>query len=49
VVNTSPERVEATKNAMARILAATNLSGPALHIQNRLRHWLSTLRMQPSP
>ncbi len=39
--NLSPERVEATKEAMAKVLAARNLSGGALHLQNRLRAWLA--------
>ncbi len=43
VVNASPERVEATKEAMGRLLAAGNLSGRALHLQNRIRHWLATV------
>ena len=41
--NVSPGRVEATKTAMARLLKARNLSGPALHLQNRLAIWLSGL------
>ena len=40
-VNISPERVEATKGAMARVLAATNLSGKALELQNRVAKWLA--------
>jgi hypothetical protein len=39
--NVSPGRVEATKAAMAQLLRAKNLSGPALHLQNRLRVWLA--------
>ncbi len=39
-----PERAEATKEAIARILKARNLAGPALQLQNRLRHWLVGLR-----
>lgn len=39
--NLSPERVKATKAAMAKVLAARNLSGGALHLQNRLRAWLA--------
>lgn len=39
--NVSPERVEATKRAMARVLAAEHLSGGALHLQNRLKAWLA--------
>ena len=42
--NVSPERVEATKEAMGRVLAARNLSGPALHLQNRIKAWLSGLQ-----
>lgn len=41
-----PDRAEATKTAMLRILRADNLSGKALHLQNRLKHWLSRL---PNP
>ena len=43
VVNAEPERVEATKEAMGRLLKAENLSGRALHLQNRIRHWLATV------
>ena len=39
-----PERVEATKEAIARILKARNLSGTALQLQNRLKHWLVGLQ-----
>jgi hypothetical protein len=42
-VNASPDRVEATKGLMAKLLQARNLSGPALHLQNRLKAWLSKL------
>ena len=42
-VTVTPERFEATKAAIGRILGAANLSGPALHLQNRLRRWLSAL------
>ena len=42
--NVSPERVEATKEAMGRVLEARNLSGPALHLQNRIKVWLSGLQ-----
>ena len=45
-VTVTPERFEATKEAIGRILKAADLSGPALHLQNRLRHWLSTLPRQ---
>lgn len=44
----TPERAEATKEAMRRVLEAKNLSGPALHLQNRLMHWLFSLA-PPSP
>ena len=42
--NVSPERVEATKEAMGRVLGARNLAGGALHLQNRIRAWLSGLQ-----
>ena len=42
-VNISPERVEATKGALARLLSATNLAGKALELQNRVAKWLSGL------
>ena len=45
-VRVSPERFEATKEAIGRILKAGNLSGAVLHLQNRLRHWLSSLPWQ---
>ena len=41
--NATVERTEATKVAIRRVLEAKNLAGTALHLQNRLRHWLSTL------
>jgi hypothetical protein len=41
--NVSAERVASTKTAMAQLLKAKNLSGPALHLQNRLKVWLSGL------
>ena len=41
--NATPERTEATKEAIRRVLEAENLAGAALHLQNRLRHWVSTL------
>ena len=47
-VTATPERVEATKAAIFRVLKAKNLSGPALHLRNRLRAWLSNLP-RPSP
>jgi hypothetical protein len=40
----SPERVEATKEAMGRVLGARNLAGGALHLQNRIKAWLSGLQ-----
>ena len=42
--NVSPERVEATKEAMGRVLEARNLAGDALHLQNRIKAWLSGLQ-----
>ena len=39
-VRATPERVEATREAMGRVLRARGLAGGALHLQNRLRHWL---------
>ncbi|MBR4188832.1 MAG: hypothetical protein IKQ55_02600 [Kiritimatiellae bacterium] len=39
----TPGRTEATKAAMRRLLEAGNLSGGALHLQNRIRHWLAGL------
>jgi hypothetical protein len=45
----TPERTEATKQAMLRLLKARNLSGPALQLQNRIRHWLSGLSANPTP
>ena len=47
-VTVTPARLEATKSAISRILKASNLSGPALHLQNRIRHWLSTVPVQPT-
>ena len=41
--NLAPDRVEATKSAMATLLKARNLSGTALHLQNRIKSWLSHL------
>ena len=46
--NAKKERTEATRAAILRVVEAENLSGTALHLQNRLRHWLSTLA-QPRP
>lgn len=34
-------RLEATRTAMGQLLAAKNLAGPALHLRNRIAHWLS--------
>ena len=42
--NVSPERVEATKAAMGKVLEARNLSGGALHLQNRIKAWLAGLQ-----
>jgi hypothetical protein len=39
-VAATEERVAATKEAMGRVLRAENLSGEALHLQNRLKAWL---------
>ena len=39
-VRATPERVEATREAMARVLRAKGAAGGALHLQNRLRRWL---------
>lgn len=41
--NVSPGRLEATKEAMGRLLKAENLAGPALHLQNRIKAWLAGL------
>ena len=46
-VTVTPARLESTKSAISRVLKATNLSGPALHLQNRIRHWLSSVPVQP--
>jgi hypothetical protein len=43
-VSATDERVEATKGALKTLLAARNLSGAALHLQNRALHWLASLR-----
>lgn len=40
-VTATEERAEATKGAMLRVLRARNLSGTALQLQNRIRHWLA--------
>ncbi len=48
-VTVTPERIEATKSAIARILQASCLSGPALHLQNRLRRWLAGIPPARSP
>ena len=42
-ITVGPERFEATKAAMKRVMRATNPSGPALHLRNRLRHWLASI------
>jgi hypothetical protein len=34
-------RLEATRTAMGRLLTAKTLAGPALHLRNRIAHWLS--------
>jgi hypothetical protein len=39
----TPDRTEATKEVMNRILKANNLSGTALQLRNRIRHWLSSI------
>ena len=44
LANVSPERVEATKEAMGRVLEARHLAGPALHLQNRIKAWLAGLQ-----
>ncbi|MBR3583702.1 MAG: hypothetical protein IKO01_09720, partial [Kiritimatiellae bacterium] len=36
-------RLEATREAMARLLEAESLAGPALHLRNRITNWLSGL------
>ncbi len=36
-------RLEATREAMARLLEAESLAGPALHLRNRISNWLSGL------
>ena len=36
-------RLEATRAAMGRVLESKNLAGTALHLQNRIRHWLAGL------
>ena len=42
-VTVGQERFEATKSAIARALGATDLSGSALHLKERLRHWLFSI------
>ena len=37
------ERLEATRVAMGRLLAAKNLAGTTLHLQNSIRHWLASM------
>ena len=39
----TPERTEATKEAILRVLAEENPTGGVRHLQNRLRRWVSTL------
>ena len=43
------ERTEATKAAILRVLAEENPDGRVLHLQHRLRHWLSTLERRRPP
>lgn len=45
-VTVTEERAEATKGAMLRVLRARNLSGTALQVQNRIRHWLAGVAVQ---
>jgi hypothetical protein len=42
--NVPRERVEATKEAMGRVLGVRNPAGGVLHLQNRIRAWLSGLQ-----
>ena len=42
-VTITPDRLEGTKAAISRILGATTLSSSALHLRNRLLHWLSSI------
>ncbi len=42
-VNVSPERVEATKGVLARLLSAPDLGGKALELRNRVAAWLAGL------
>ena len=46
-VTVAPERLEATQSAISHILRATNLSGTARHLRNRLERWLSALPPRP--
>ena len=46
-VTVTPERFEATKSAISRILEAPALSGSARHLRNRLLHWLASLATRP--
>ncbi len=46
-VAVTPERFEATKAAISRILEAPAPSGPALHLRNRLLRWLASLPPRP--
>ena len=45
-VTVTPERFEATKSAISRTLESKDCSAPAIHLRNRLRHWLSSLAPQ---
>ena len=45
-VTVTPERFEATKSVISRILESRDCSAPALHLRNRLRRWLSSLAPQ---
>ena len=45
-VTVTPERFEATKHAISRILESSDRSASAVHLRNRLRRWLSSLAPQ---
>ena len=47
-VTVTPDRLEATKDAIGRILQAPRLSGPGLHLRNRLRRWLAGIPPAPA-
>ena len=47
--NVSPGRLDATKQAMARLLGAENMAGTALHLQNRIKVWLAGLSRTAAP